>query len=53
MREDLVRRRPTEIDTIHGAVARLARAHGLATPTIDAMVALVKGLEAMNRRPAG
>lgn len=49
MREDLVRRRPTEIDTIHGAVARLARAHGVPAPTIDAMVALVKGLEAMNR----
>ncbi len=49
MREDLIRRRPTEIDTIHGAVARLARAHGVHTPTIDAMVALVKGLEYMNR----
>jgi 2-dehydropantoate 2-reductase len=45
MREDIVRRRPTEIDTIHGAVAALARKHGLATPTIDAMVALVKGLQ--------
>jgi 2-dehydropantoate 2-reductase len=50
MREDLVRRRPTEIDTIHGAVARLARTHGIATPTIDTMVALVKGLEFMNRQ---
>lgn len=45
MREDIIRRRPTEIDTIHGAVARLARKHGIATPTIDAMVALVKGLQ--------
>lgn len=45
MREDLIRKRRTEIDTIHGAVAALARKHGIATPTIDAMVALVKGLQ--------
>jgi 2-dehydropantoate 2-reductase len=45
MREDIVRRRRTEIDTIHGAVQRLARRHGLPTPTIDTMIALVKGLE--------
>ncbi|MGH6816010.1 MAG: ketopantoate reductase family protein [Hyphomicrobiaceae bacterium] len=45
MREDIVRRRRTEIDTIHGAVARLARKHGIATPTLDAMIALVKGLQ--------
>ena len=35
----------TEIDTIHGAVARLARRHKVATPTIDAMVAMVKGVQ--------
>ncbi len=45
MREDIIRRRRTEIDTIHGAVARLGRKHGVPTPTIDAMVALVKGLQ--------
>jgi 2-dehydropantoate 2-reductase len=45
MREDIIRRRRTEIDTIHGAVAKLARRHGVATPTIDTMVALVKGLQ--------
>lgn len=45
MREDIARRRRTEIDTIHGGVARLGRARGIATPTIDAMIALVKGLE--------
>ena len=48
MRDDLVLRRRTEIDTIHGAVARLGRTHGVPTPTIDAMVALVKGLEFKN-----
>jgi 2-dehydropantoate 2-reductase len=45
MREDIIRRRRTEIDTIHGAVARLARQHNVATPTIDTMVAMVKGLQ--------
>jgi 2-dehydropantoate 2-reductase len=45
LREDTIRRRPTEIDTIHGAVQRLARRHRLPTPTIDTMIALVKGIE--------
>jgi 2-dehydropantoate 2-reductase len=45
MREDIICRRQTEIDTIHGAVAALARRHGIATPTLDAMIALVKGLQ--------
>lgn len=45
MREDIIRRRRTEIDTIHGAVAGLARKHDLATPTLDALIALVKGIE--------
>jgi 2-dehydropantoate 2-reductase len=45
MREDIIRKRRTEIDTIHGAVARLARAHRISTPTIDAMVAMVKGVQ--------
>lgn len=45
MREDIARRRRTEIDTIHGAVQWLARRHDVAIPTIDTMIALVKGLE--------
>src|SRR5882672_3200789 len=45
MREDIIRKRRTEIDTIHGAVARLARQHKIAAPTIDAMVAMVKGVQ--------
>ncbi len=45
MREDIIRKRPTEIDTIHGAVARLARQHKVPAPTIDVMVAMVKGVQ--------
>jgi 2-dehydropantoate 2-reductase len=46
LREDIIRRRRSEIDTIHGTVAKLGRKHGLKTPTLDTMIALVKGLEA-------
>ena len=46
LREDLIRKRRTEIDTIHGTVAKLGRKHGLPTPTLDTMISLVKGLEA-------
>ncbi|MFZ4807668.1 MAG: ketopantoate reductase family protein [Hyphomicrobiaceae bacterium] len=45
MREDIIRKRRTEIGSIHGAVAALARRHAIATPTLDALIALVKGLE--------
>jgi 2-dehydropantoate 2-reductase len=53
MREDIIRKRPTEIDTIHGAVAKLARQHGVATPTIDTMVAMVKGVQSVYLPPKG
>lgn len=45
MREDIIRRRRTEIDTIHGSVQRLARRHAIATPTLDCVIALVKALQ--------
>jgi 2-dehydropantoate 2-reductase len=51
MREDIIRKRPTEIDTIHGAVARLARQHKVPAPTIDAMVAMVKGVQSVYLTP--
>ena len=53
MREDIIRKRPTEIDTIHGAVARLARQHKVPAPTIDAMVAMVKGVQSVYLPPRG
>jgi len=51
MREDIIRKRPTEIDTIHGAVARLARQHNVPVPTIDTMVAMVKGVQSVYLPP--
>jgi 2-dehydropantoate 2-reductase len=53
MAADIAHRRRTEVDTIHGAVARLGREHGVPTPTIDAMIAMVKGLESRYLEPAG
>lgn len=45
MAADIANGRRTEIDTIHGSVARLGREKGVPTPTIDAMIGIVKGLE--------
>jgi 2-dehydropantoate 2-reductase len=42
---DLARRRRTEVDTIYGVVAELGRRHGVPTPTLDTLIAIVKGLE--------
>jgi 2-dehydropantoate 2-reductase len=53
MREDIIRKRPTEIDTIHGAVARLAQQHNVPVPTIDTMVAMVKGVQSVYLPPRG
>ena len=43
---DLLNERPTEIDTIAGAVVRLGAVHGIATPINQTLVAVVKGKEA-------
>lgn len=45
MAADIALKRRTEIDTIHGSVARLGRENGVPTPTIDTMIAVVKALE--------
>jgi 2-dehydropantoate 2-reductase len=42
---DLHNRRRTEIDTIYGSVTKIAREHGVATPTLDTLIGIVKGLE--------
>lgn len=46
MLQDIEARRPTEIDYLNGGIARIGRELGIATPTNDAMTALIKGLEA-------
>jgi 2-dehydropantoate 2-reductase len=45
MLQDVLARRPTEIDVLNGGIAAEGRRVGVATPTHDAMVALVHGLE--------
>jgi 2-dehydropantoate 2-reductase len=41
MLQDIEAGRRTEIDSLNGAVARLGRKHGIATPTHDALIDLV------------
>jgi 2-dehydropantoate 2-reductase len=45
MLQDVLARRPTEIDVLNGGIADEGRRVGVATPAHDAMVALVHGLE--------
>ena len=52
MAADIALKRKTEIDTIHGSVSRLGREKGVPTPTIDTMIAVVKGLESRYTKPA-
>jgi 2-dehydropantoate 2-reductase len=45
MLQDVLARRPTEIDVLNGGIASEGRRLGVRTPLHDCMVALVKGLE--------
>ena len=45
MLQDVLARRPTEIDVLNGGIADEGRRVGVATPAHDSMVALVHGLE--------
>jgi 2-dehydropantoate 2-reductase len=45
MLQDILARRPTEVDVLNGGIAAEGRRVGVATPAHDAMVALVHGLE--------
>jgi 2-dehydropantoate 2-reductase len=45
MLQDVLARRPTEIDVLNGGIAAAGRRAGIPTPRHDCMVALVKGLE--------
>jgi 2-dehydropantoate 2-reductase len=46
MLQDAEVRRQTEIDYLNGGIVRFGREHGIATPLNQAVVALIKGLEA-------
>lgn len=52
---DLLNKRPTEVDFIYGSVIAKARSHNIATPTLDTLSALVKGIEShyMDHAAAG
>jgi len=42
---DILNERPTEVDYIYGSVIDRGRAAGVATPTLETLVAIVRGLE--------
>ncbi|MBD0337695.1 MAG: 2-dehydropantoate 2-reductase [Thermoleophilia bacterium] len=46
MLQDVEGRRPTEIDYLNGGIVRFGREHGVPTQLNEAVVALIKGLEA-------
>jgi 2-dehydropantoate 2-reductase len=45
MRQDVMKKKPTEIDHMNGAVVALGRAHGIACPVNAALVAIIKAME--------
>jgi 2-dehydropantoate 2-reductase len=45
MLQDFLARRPTEIETINGAVVRIADAHGVATPVTATLANIVRLME--------
>src|ERR671914_1925925 len=46
MLQDVEARRQTEIDYLNGGIVRFGREHGVRTPLNEAVVALIKGVEA-------
>lgn len=46
MRQDLLKRKPTEIDFMNGAVVEAGRRFGVACPVNAALVAIIKAMEA-------
>ena len=48
MLQDLQAGKRTEIDAITGEIIRLAKEHGIETPSNEAVYALVKALESRN-----
>ena len=47
MLQDVEARRPTEVDYLNGGIVRFGRENGVPTPLNEAIVALIKGMEAL------
>ena len=50
MLQDVEARRPTEVDYLNGGIVRFGDEHGVPTPLNEAVVALIKGMEAVGGR---
>ena len=46
MCRDVLARRPSEVDAIYGSVIRRGKQHNIATPTLEALAAAIRGIEA-------
>jgi 2-dehydropantoate 2-reductase len=46
MLQDVDSRRLTEVDYLNGGIVRFGREHGVPTPLNEAVLALIKGVEA-------
>ncbi len=53
MWEDLVRRRPTEVDQLQGSIVRIAHSHALKAPLSEKILRLVKEAESASAGPPG
>jgi 2-dehydropantoate 2-reductase len=51
MRRDIDNRRPSEVDYIYGTVVTLGRKNKVPTPTLEALVAIIKGIETHYVKP--
>jgi 2-dehydropantoate 2-reductase len=45
MLQDVLARRPTEIDALNGGIVRFGHEHGVPTPLNEAIAALIEGVE--------
>ncbi len=52
MLQDVLAGRPTEVEALLGQPAAFAKAHGLATPVVDVVLALMRGLTGRSGRAA-
>ena len=50
MLQDIERNRPTEIDSINGAIVNVGKKYGVESPVNETLTIMIKGLEQMNQK---
>ena len=49
MLQDIERNRPTEIDSINGAIVNVGKKYGVDSPVNETLTIMIKGMEQMNQ----